>query len=1774
MQNQKLKKAIVNLPKESVPGVDGEPSTRTSFARTPIPLHLVPPHPSPSSPDVISAVIYPPDKLRVILPDTIDVFLPGKFAWEEVKKKFIEEKLEKLGVEKGSGGQSTVPHIHAPHARAASISSPADPNLLYFKLNKLQQAQNSHSHSASVSPQPSLQSSNNPISPPPVLQPPPPGSASAAPLRHGHSLSLAAAPFVPSRPYMPFNPSMPYNPFGLNPSLPSDSVRSPPDTRSDPGAPTDQSLAPPTMPIRADSRPDFVRGFGLDVPEETEEELEQEEMEAEQDNKDVPEGHEEEQGLAEASHIALAGVDDTMDMELDVDEADAEVGSITTAAQSRIHSRHVSRLSATLSVLSVGGHVSDKERAARNGQGEGDLEDDGVGEWTGSEDLRTGAETTEDEESIGEWSNPSDEERARQERHQRRLMRRAHRQQHQDLIQTPRRIPNFPQPPADSLPLTSLLSHSHRNAEQDMISNPSDDDLEQPPPPPFPTASRPPSSRLPLPDPTISHSHSRNPSNNLMSTPFQIPMPIPIQAPVPKRTDVLNPNAKPFVFASANRRSGSFSQLRHGPQMQLQPQPQPQPHISQPSPRFGHIRGASLGRPLNAGAPEFKPGSFTFTPPPNVPKFPIPQPQTTLPALPSPPPLTNVDTGSMRTQQGREKRQRRGSVNSDAAPETSDDDRGVMTSFKFPQESPSRKIVPSPPLPQRPGIPSPPARLLALPDLGGINIGATMETAPLVETPISEGLLDGEADGEGDDDTDEEGEESVEEEHELPVPLSMRARRAPIPLDFKHPISTNTVPAGLFKALANGSGNGSGNNNNTSASAETQESSRRAIRSSREIFEHVSRPSLDDLYVPSISQNVSRGRLITDPGRWDPPALLQEPPQSARDRRASLPAMASARSSFSDSSVHPSNIAYRLELQQYEERLEALLESKLDAFRKEVRALRLEAGANGGAGSASTEAAINEVVSLFRTQLQESAARGLDDSQVDARGELDFQLIKDIVEQGHAEARAGIQQDLDRIIRRVEALQSAVTTPINGSNPGAMLEEYHANTRSAVVGAVAPITARLEALERTRPRTPLPPLATTIDHEALAHELRAVLVPHISALRSEPIDYELLTEQLSQAVKPHISQLIDLASDKRETAGLIVDRLIPVLPQIYPPAGNAFDIPTVVAQIAAEVRRIVSSLDAHEIKEQVSDLVVERLDSRLAVRDRMLEGLSSKLVDGLDNIMEPVNSVVACVEGVSKGQEALSIQTRDLATSNNEAMTLLSSFPDQLSSATEPLRNMLADLVSSGSKFGKEGVASSEDVLRIGSSVESLSTGQQAMQDKIAELLGLQHTVLSNLTDLPDTMTATIKAAQQAQAELLAHTVSRKDFEDVVKERISSADSERDLLRAKVDEIQAVMLLRATDAAAAQSRATELEEALNRSLARLKTSDVTIESQQERLLELEKLNRELISEKQTLVAKMHSLETQAGFASRDKEAAIEALTTLRTEHDTLLSQQTQWKDLRRTTEQLEHLSALVTQAQTNEPELKELRRVRDRSKVLEGEYAALQRRYKEQEMRSTSSERAANTARASLAQAQQRATEWEERANEHESALSEAQAAREDAEDRMAQLAEDNVFAKMQLDEKDAEERLAKDRENKLRDQVAALEARVAQLQLRVNDRSVVSRATSANRRAAAAVSSPPRPDSRASTIYPSRTATPTASVVDSRHGTNTPPTSVWDSMHAPSVSVNDWKQPQQQGGPAAFPRGRFAVQQQDWRRQSRVASPTPSVDSVALTLRNDGWYE
>ena len=208
--------------------------------------------------------------------------------------------------------------------------------------------------------------------------------------RHGHSMSLAPAGF--------YNPTAAFNPFGPAAVLGSDQIfnRSSPVPPSAVGAVADgtihapqgrvpttvSSLGPPPSLSRPESRPDFIRGFGLDTTEEEEEPAE-----------DAPT----ENGLVDLSEDHETIGDGGLDEEPD---------GMSTVAQSRIHSRHVSKISAPLSLRSVGGADDSTVLGepsmpavvqAREPVGDVEVDDvdtDAVAEWTGSEDLR---DTSDDE---------------------------------------------------------------------------------------------------------------------------------------------------------------------------------------------------------------------------------------------------------------------------------------------------------------------------------------------------------------------------------------------------------------------------------------------------------------------------------------------------------------------------------------------------------------------------------------------------------------------------------------------------------------------------------------------------------------------------------------------------------------------------------------------------------------------------------------------------------------------------------------------------------------------------------------------------------------------------------------------------------------------------------------------------------------------------------------------------------------------------------------------------------------------------------------------------------------------------------------------------------------------------------------------------------------------------------------------------------------------------------------------------------------------------------
>ena len=214
-----------------------------------------------------------------------------------------------------------------------------------LKLNKLHQSQNpSATNSVATSPQPAVDHT-----PSPSLSRNLPG--------HGHSLSISNSPALPT-----YNPAAAFNPFGPQATLGSDQIfpRNPNMDHPTPKSPNSVGGSSP----RPLSRPDFIRGFGLDIPEE-----EEPPEETDADNEEE--------------------ADQGSDMDLVEAEADAEVETEDedVAMLNRIHSCHVSRLSAALSLRSVGrqqNSLPDARSSIVDSMVDGlDLieETDGVVEW-------------------------------------------------------------------------------------------------------------------------------------------------------------------------------------------------------------------------------------------------------------------------------------------------------------------------------------------------------------------------------------------------------------------------------------------------------------------------------------------------------------------------------------------------------------------------------------------------------------------------------------------------------------------------------------------------------------------------------------------------------------------------------------------------------------------------------------------------------------------------------------------------------------------------------------------------------------------------------------------------------------------------------------------------------------------------------------------------------------------------------------------------------------------------------------------------------------------------------------------------------------------------------------------------------------------------------------------------------------------------------------------------------------------------------------------------
>jgi hypothetical protein len=1062
---------------------------------------------------------------------------------------------------------------------------------------------------------------------------------------------------------------------------------------------------------------------------------------------------------------------------------------------------------------------------------------------------------------MGEWSNPSDEERARHEQIHRDYMRQMAREMQEQ--EQPRRLPEFPRPPE--------RQPTQPNDDDDIISNPSDEERQRNVYQTHPAQEGlyPPASGSSRPLPQVPHSrepsyqysyygslpaHSREPSENQLA---RIPPPEPVlQVPPPVATPTgrkdLNPFAKPFVFGG----NPSFTLVSALPSVPVSVNSDATPSPAQTSAPT-HSRHPSLAsaKALNAAAPEFKPGGFTFQAPEGVPKLTFPEhvhmAETSRP-LPQPP--LHLDP---RSKQGREKRMKT-SV-SDIADDSGSDDEireghDSIQSFRFPTNVEQSNLAKSAPT-------SPGAVAAANRAMNTLNASAKPFTfsgfsnMPPVLPPLlgqdQRSLTDtlNAADFLSINATHGSGLGEERRSPDLTLPSIHKQKRAPIPLDFKHPVSTNMVPAGLFK-------------NMPGVDAESGRPSR--APGPYDLSDDRSDVSLDDSSMPAISGKIGRRAVMPEDldaseGSEDEYELNNS---EERDAQSTATSAGSPESRMAKSSYMQPEIASYSQGLRLEERLEAILCQKIDELRRDLSVQRGE----GHYISTSTDELVREAMAMFRTQLWDSASKAMDDSVKDAAGEMDFSMIQEIVEQGHEESRKRIHEDLDSLLRNVRN-SGQVDVPVHE-----ILEELQ-QLKSKLVSSNEAFGRQLNAISEV---THLQD--NKQDREGLIVDLLAALTPHLAAIRSEPIDYDGLTQQLSQAVKPHIIQLIDLASDKRETAGLIVAQLTPILEDLETGITSS-QTANLVSEITASVNRAIAPIDTYAIKEQVADLVVERLDSRLATRDNDVainfKEIKGKMGESLVPLVGRFDFLDTALKNLSSGQNEVA-EVAKVLTSKNDVSK------QQLEEVIERLKDIIKSSAESNIRQthrDKEMDNRLQVLAQVQNSVSSLVSDQEGSTKAQEEILALNREIRSGVNAIPDIVSSLgssdakhddivsrLKAIESASQETRKFVSQISDLQNQLQKarsqhgqarvqcettngKLQAKENECDELRARIADMQAAALKRDEEVAALKERDADHERAMQSALDRLKASDVSSQSQKERLSQLEKENRELSREK-------------------------------------------------------------------------------------------------------------------------------------------------------------------------------------------------------------------------------------------------------------------------------------------------------------------------------------
>ena len=229
---------------------------------------------------------------------------------------------------------------------------------------------------------------------------------------------------------------------------------------------------------------------------------------------------------------------------------------------------------------------------------------------------------------------------------------------------------------------------------------------------------------------------------------------------------------------------------------------------------------------------------------------------------------------------------------------------------------------------------------------------------------------------------------------------------------------------------------------------------------------------------------------------------------------------------------------------------------------------------------------------------------------------------------------------------------------------------------------------------------------------------------------------------------------------------------------------------------------------------------------------------------------------------------------------NDECAKTLVEFGEKLGGLVE----VLAGVKNSVNQQQQTTNTAARQLERIVTGIESLTASRESLADERNEIITISKRMVDDLSPIPEAVAASfdkkysellerveriqsnaqeVRKLASTNADLqgklakaqAAHGLIRVEKEDL-KNRLAKTEAERDTMRAKIEQLELIGKNRADELAALEVRTVDQEEAMRTALDRLKVSDVNAQTHQERIAELEKANRELNLDKQSLKSKV------------------------------------------------------------------------------------------------------------------------------------------------------------------------------------------------------------------------------------------------------------------------------------------------------------------------------